>query len=107
MTDLQGLIINETIPGKLKTVFLRETHKKLETLRQIMEADDVEARKDEIYVIAHGLKGYTGYVGLPQVADVAAVVCKAIGKEEPVPPLDESVGSLAELLKKILDANDT
>ncbi len=99
------LLMDKETPLYLRDIFIEEAKKKLDKLETFLDLDTLEPSREDIFILAHGLKGYAGYVGLHRVTDEAAKTCDVLRRDEPEEILKASITSLAELLQKIVEVN--
>ncbi|NIM14490.1 MAG: response regulator [Candidatus Aminicenantes bacterium] len=97
--------IKKSVSKRLRNVFLNDARKKLEMLSRALENGNVEARKDQIKVIAHTYKGNAGFFGLRQLETTAEKLDTAIKAGLPLPELKQLTHKLSDVLKDIIQKN--
>jgi signal transduction histidine kinase/DNA-binding response OmpR family regulator len=97
--------IKESVSKRVRNVFLMDAQKKLEVLSVALESDNVEARKNQIKLIAHTYKGNAGFLGLDHLETTAETLDTAIKVDLPVPELKQLTHKLVDVLKDIIQKN--
>ena len=103
--DENNFKIDAAIPQQVIDVFTLESKNRLQTLDQVLEKETLEEQKREVFVIAHGYKGYAGYLGLHTLEIASRQICTAINNNVNIEGLTPLVKNMVQILKKCLQIN--
>ncbi len=105
LTGESKYTIKGSVSQRIKNVFILDLDNKMEKIYKILDKQDLGEGRQKMEIIAHGFKGYSEHLGLPELASSASNLEQRIQNNAPDKEIIWLSKDFVEFLEKIYKNN--